>query len=280
MHLGIVMMGLGAHAAACAGVMEALEARKIVPCAVCGMQAGAWPAAVFLAGRTGYTQALEQAARVGKKLLLPDEQTRSLFFKGRPALCTGRRIEHLLNLQTGRKMLGMCERQGFFLCRMARGNQRVVFSTAQRLEDEGEIVTMQASVGYAARAAMAMPPFLSPMDWLGTPLLPIQDVELACSGLKRMGAHRVLVIAPEPSSRRCLDALELMDMAKSANDNQNIGILRIPVTKNALDLNSLTACAQEGRNAAEQGLDRVLEQMGMAFCRVLPFRKTITWCQR
>lgn len=273
MHLGVVMMGLGAHAAVCAGVMEALEARQIVPYAVCGMQAGAWPAAVFLAGRASQREALEQAARAGKKLLLPDSQARRLF-QGKPALCTGRRIERLLNAQTGHRMLGACERQGVFLCRMARGGQRVVFSTANRLEDEGEIVTMQASVGYAARAAMAMPPFLAPMDWLGMPLLPIADVKTACTCLKRMGAHRVLVIAPQPSSRRCLDALELMNVMQNANFQQDIGVLRISVTKNALDLNSIVACAEEGRRTAEAGLDRVLEQMGMAFCRVLPFRRT------
>jgi len=47
MRLGVVLTGTGAHAAACAGLLRALEERGIEPYCVCGMGGGAWPAALW-----------------------------------------------------------------------------------------------------------------------------------------------------------------------------------------------------------------------------------------
>lgn len=55
---------------------------------------------------------------------------------------------------------------------------------------------------------MARPPFLSAMDWMGAPLLPVDDADFACRLLLKMGAQRVLVIAPQNSIRHEPDALE------------------------------------------------------------------------
>ena len=50
MRLGVVLTGAGACAAASAGALTWLLDAGVSPCAVCGMQAAAWPAALYLAG--------------------------------------------------------------------------------------------------------------------------------------------------------------------------------------------------------------------------------------
>ncbi|MFQ9448065.1 MAG: hypothetical protein ACLR4A_12690 [Christensenellales bacterium] len=69
-------------------------------------------------------------------------------------------------------------------------------------------MTLQASTAFAARAALSRPPFVSPMEWMGSPLLPMDDVPLACRLLQTMGAQRVLVVAPQTALRHQPDALE------------------------------------------------------------------------
>ncbi|MFR8176176.1 MAG: hypothetical protein ACLVB5_03290 [Christensenellales bacterium] len=59
------------------------------------------------------------------------------------------------------------ERQGVFLCRTARSGHVVAFCT-QSVSQEGTIVTLQASAGFAARAALAKPPFVSALEWMGS----------------------------------------------------------------------------------------------------------------
>ena len=39
-------------------------------------------------------------------------------------------------------------------------------------------MTLQASAGFAARAALARPPFVSALEWMGSPLLPLDDLPL------------------------------------------------------------------------------------------------------
>ena len=46
MRLGVVLTGAGACAAASAGALTWLLDAGVLPCAVCGMQAAAWPAAL------------------------------------------------------------------------------------------------------------------------------------------------------------------------------------------------------------------------------------------
>ena len=50
MRLGVVLTGAGACAGASAGALTWLLDAGVSPCAVCGMQAAAWPAALYLAG--------------------------------------------------------------------------------------------------------------------------------------------------------------------------------------------------------------------------------------
>ena len=110
MRLGVLMLGRGAHAAACVGVMEELQRRQALPFAVCGLHAGAWPAALVMAGRdaAGLREALVQAARLGPRLLRPDVRAGVMLRGGRQALCTGVCLQRLLSMQAGERVLAMC----------------------------------------------------------------------------------------------------------------------------------------------------------------------------
>ena len=209
MRLGVVLTGAGACAAASAGALTWLLDAGVSPCAVCGMQAAAWPAALYLAGYDAgrLRGAAAQAARMGRRLLRADASASAVLGMKKSALCRGRRLEKLLAAQTGERALGLCERQGVFLCRTARSGHVVAFCT-QSVSQEGTIVTLQASAGFAARAALARPPFVSALEWMGSPLLPLDDLPLACRLLTAMGAQRVLVVAPQSALRHQSDALE------------------------------------------------------------------------
>ena len=156
MRLGVVLTGAGACAAASAGALTWLLDAGVSPCAVCGMQAAAWPAALYLAGYDAgrLRGAAAQAARMGRRLLRADASASAVLGMKKSALCRGRRLEKLLAAQTGERALGLCERQGVFLCRTARSGHVVAFCT-QSVSQEGTIVTLQASAGFAARAGSA-----------------------------------------------------------------------------------------------------------------------------
>ena len=118
MRLGVVLTGAGACAAASAGALTWLLDAGVSPCAVCGMQAAAWPAALYLAGYDAgrLRGAAAQAARMGRRLLRADASASAVLGMKKSALCRGRRLEKLLAAQTGERALGLCERQGVFLC--------------------------------------------------------------------------------------------------------------------------------------------------------------------
>ena len=242
MRLGVVLTGAGACAAASAGALTWLLDAGVSPCAVCGMQAAAWPAALYLAGYDAgrLRGAAAQAARMGRRLLRADASASAVLGMKKSALCRGRRLEKLLAAQTGERALGLCERQGVFLCRTARSGHVVAFCT-QSVSQEGTIVTLQASAGFAARAALARPPFVSALEWMGSPLLPLDDLPLACRLLTALGAQRVLVVAPQSALRHQPDALEQASgfFVPCARElGENVGVFRIPLpeTLGALSL--------------------------------------------
>lgn len=280
MRLGVVMMGAGAYAAASIGVLSELSRRQIEPCAVCGMLGGAWPAALYAAGRDedAMYAAMQQTAAMGRRLLTPAQSGRALLKKGRPAIADGARLERLLVAQAGQKILSLCPRPAVFLCRTARVGHPVIFSTRPYAQESGAMLTMQASVSFAARAAMTLPPVLAPVSWMGSTLLPHADAAMACRQLFALGAHRVLVIAPQPSPRGALDALDLAAMTAgfAPPEGEHIGVLRVqmPDGISALAFDQLEACHQAGALAAQRELDAVFERLGMAFCHVLPFRRS------
>lgn len=282
MRLGVVLTGIGACAAASAGALTWLLDAGVAPYAVCGMQAAAWPAALYLVGYDAdrLRGAAVQAARAGRRLLTADASARDVLGMKKSAICRGRRLEKLLAAQTGERALGLCERQGVFLCRAARSGHVVAFCT-QSVTQDGAIVTLQASTAFAARAALSRPPFVSPMEWMGSPLLPMDDVPLACRLLQTMGAQRVLVVAPQTALRHQPDALEQASgffMPCAREIGGNVGVFRIPLPEKfgALSLPDLLLGADAGREAAAQGMEAALMRLGMPLCRVLPFRRKLT----
>ena len=282
MRLGVVLTGIGACAAASAGALTWLLDAGVAPYAVCGMQAAAWPAALYLVGYDAdrLRGAAVQAARAGRRLLTADASARDMLGMKKSAICRGRRLEKLLAAQTGERALGLCERQGVFLCRAARSGHVVAFCT-QSMTQDGAIVTLQASTAFAARAALSRPPFVSPMEWMGSPLLPMDDVPLACRLLQTMGAQRVLVVAPQTALRHQPDALEQASgffMPCVREMGGNVGVFRIPLPEKfgALSLSDLLLGADAGREAAAQGMEAALMRLGMPLCRVLPFRRKLT----
>ena len=282
MRLGVVLTGIGAYAAASAGALTWLLDAGVAPYAVCGMQAAAWPAALYLVGYDAdrLRGAAVQAARAGRRLLTADASARDMLGMKKSAICRGRRLEKLLAAQTGERALGLCERQGVFLCRAARSGHVVAFCT-QSVTQDGAIVTLQASTAFAARAALSRPPFVSPMEWMGSPLLPMDDVPLACRLLQTMGAQRVLVVAPQTALRHQPDALEQASgffMPCAREMGGNVGVFRIPLPEKfgALSLSDLLLGADAGREAAAQGIEAALMRLGMPLCRVLPFRRKLT----
>lgn len=282
MRLGVVLTGIGACAAASAGALTWLLDAGVAPYAVCGMQAAAWPAALYLVGYDAdrLRGAAVQAARAGRRLLTADVSARDVLGMKKSAICRGRRLEKLLAAQTGERALGLCERQGVFLCRAARSGHVVAFCT-QSVTQDGAIVTLQASTAFAARAALSRPPFVSPMEWMGSPLLPMDDVPLACRLLQTMGAQRVLVVVPQTALRHQPDALEQASgffMPCAREMGGNVGVFRIPLPEKfgALSLSDLLLGADAGREAAAQGMEAALMRLGMPLCRVLPFRRKLT----
>ena len=166
MRLGVVLTGIGACAAASAGALTWLLDAGVAPYAVCGMQAAAWPAALYLVGYDAdrLRGAAVQAARAGRRLLTADASARDVLGMKKSAICRGRRLEKLLAAQTGERALGLCERQGVFLCRAARSGHVVAFCT-QSVTQDGAIVTLQASTAFASvRLADGMDGFAAAPD--------------------------------------------------------------------------------------------------------------------
>ena len=155
----------------------------------------------------------------------------------------------------------------------------MIFATQAEAQEPGAVLVLQASLAFAARAAMAMPPFLAPVTWMGSPLVPDADVAAACGVLQAMGAQRVLVVEPQSSPQRDMDALELTaaaaGMASVREPNENAAVLRavMPAQAGALSMGKLALCAEAGMRAASAELDTLLAQLGMAQCRVLPFKR-------
>ena len=138
---------------------------------------------------------------------------------------------------------------------------------------------MQASAAFAVRACMGLPPFLQPLTWMGSPLLPEYDVQEGARQLFALGVHRVLIAACRPSPRSAPDALDFaaVDLAHGGEALiPGTACLRIqmPEGVHALSMDAVMDCAEAGKKMAEQELDHLLSCMGMATCRILPFQRS------
>ena len=277
LQLGVVMTGHGAYAAACVGVLREMERRGIQLGAVCGMHAGAWPAALFASGMSlqEMEKALHQAASMGRRMIAPRWYERY----GPVYMSEGARVNRLLAVQTGHQVLSLSPGAAIFPMRMLRTGQRVVFSTRGFMTEGDAMLSIQAGLGFAARAAMGAAPFLSPVQYLGSALASDTDLAFACRQLMRLGMQRVLVIRPCACARRIPDALDLaagaLDLAAQQTLDGETGMLKITMPEHvgALSLNMLAQCARAGEEAAAQQMDQILDRLGMARCRVLAFKK-------
>lgn len=275
------MAGRGALAAANIGVMQALSERGIQPYAVCGMAAGAWPAAMYMSGRDagGMVAGMMQATYMGKRMLRTAASTGTLLRRKRQSLMDPKPLEHLLIGQLGQRMLGVCPKAGILLCRGMATGRKVIFSSRAFEQESMAMLSMQVSVSFAVRAAMTLPPFLTPLPWMGSLVTEEYDAAFAARQLLSMGAQRVLVILPELSPRHVPDALDLVGMASGARCNQPLPreaaalYIEIPYTAGALSVDQLESIRKAGEEAAQRKLESLLGKMGMAFCRVLPFRR-------
>lgn len=281
MHLGVLFLGEGAYAAAGAGVLCELERRRIEPYAVCGLGMGAWIAAQHLcgAGAEEISAALSQAARRGRRLF-PVRHTAHALMRGEEKwLSDGMPVNRLLKLQTGERLLALCGRRGIFPCRLSCTGRRVVFSSHAYLQPQDVSLSMQATVGFAARAAMGNPPFIAALPWTGGYLLPERDAAFAARQLMLLGADCVLIVSPCARPAHEPDAMELAAAAHAGGDGGQLprcaGVLRVdmPLDAGALSFGAMERIARAGEAAAREKMDAALGSMGMTLCRVLSFSR-------
>ena len=278
MRLGVVLSGTGVHGAACAGVLQELWRRQIEPHAVCALGSGAWPAALFAAGCDAAQMELacKQAQRMGRRMLRKAPGG----IKGRKAaLYTAEGMQRLLQAQTGGRLLALCPRKAIFPLRSQRSGC-MVFASRGCMVGEGAASCMQASAAFAARAAMGLPPFLETSQWMGMPLMPLRDDALAARLLVLAGAQRVLIVETQPQAGACGDALLLaaacMEHDREVAIERTVRLtIRIPENIGALSFERLVSCMEWGRRTAERELEGLFDAMGMAYCRVLPFKRAL-----
>lgn len=274
MRLGVVITGTGVYGAAGAGVLCELWRREMEPYAVCALGSGAWPAALFASG-LGSAQmedACIQAQRMGKRLL-----RRQRFGGRRMALYHPRGMQHLLQAQTGGRILALCPRRAIFPLMSQRAGL-VTFASASCVPGDGFMPVTQVSAAFAARAAMGLPPFLSPVSHMGSLLLPACDTTVAAKLLFSAGAQRVLIAVPRPSVQADADALLLASACIQREQTTKLPgtatlSVQMPQGISSLSFGEITTCMELGKRAALRELDALLSGMGMAYCRVLPFRR-------
>lgn len=276
MRLGVVLTGTGVHGAAGAGVLVELWRRQIEPYAVCGIGSGAWPAALFAVGcdAAHMEMAAMQAQRMGWRML---RKARGGVTERGAALYKADGMQRLLQAQTGGRILALCPRKALFPVRSLRSGC-VVFASPGCAPGQGIAPVTQASAAFAVRAAMGLPPFLEPLEWMGSQLLPMQDAGAAARILLSAGAQRVLIAdvrsspraKPEPLLLTAASAQPLHDAAVPGTVRLTV---HLPEQTGALSFAQIRSCMELGRRTAEKELDQLLEYMGMASCRVLPFRR-------
>ena len=276
MRLGVVLTGTGVYGAAGVGLLTALWQRNMEPYAVCGIGSGAWPAALYAAGCNAAQMELAcvQAQRMGKRML---RKARSGLFQRKTALYTADGMQRLLQAQTSRRLLALCPRRAIFPVRAQRTGF-IAFASPGCLPMEGLAPITQVSAAFAARASMGLPPFLEPLEWRGSRLLPMQDTGAAARLLLSAGAQRVLIVdvpgapggRPDPMllAAACAEPLQ-----ESAIPGTTHLCVHIPEHISTLSFDGIVSCMEFGKRAAVHELDHLFAYMGMAFCRVLPFRK-------
>ena len=241
------------------------------------MGSSAWPAALYAAGCDSAQMELAcmQARRMGKRMLV---KTRGGVKGKKAALYTAEGLHRLLQVQTSGRLLALCPRKVMFPLRSHRTGYWVFAS--QGCSAGNFPMSMQASAAFAARAALGLPPFLEPVEWMGTPLLPTRDQALGVRLLFSSGAQRILIAETQPQAGNGGDALLLtsacMERAAEAEPDEIARMtIRIPESIGTLSFDKMVSCMEWGQRTAANELDSLFETMGMAGCRVLAFRKAL-----
>ena len=102
---------------------------------------------------------------------------------------------------------------------------------------------------------------------------------LAARILFASGAQRVLIVDIRPSPRIMQDGLWLASACMESGIEINMPgtaklTIQIPEHIGTLSFGKLSACMELGKQAAARELDGLLDMLGMAHCRVLPFRRS------
>ena len=114
--------------------------------------------------------------------------------------------------------------------------------------------------------------------WMGANLLPVQSLHEAARLLLTVGAQRILVVEARICAQAKPDPLWLTAACAEPWEQGEIPqavrlAVQMPPHIGTLSFSEITTCMEMGRQAAERELDRLLECMGIACCRVLPFKR-------
>lgn len=195
MRLGVLMAGEGVGALGAIGVLRAIMRKGIAVEAVCGMDMGAYPAALWACGMRveEMQRCAEGFSRHAGKLMDYDKR---LLLTGRgDALLRGTVIARLLNTQTNGMALRDCGKAAAFVCMAAPGRRTVIFSPREK-QTSCAVWTDHAPVWFAARAAMATAPLMRAANFIGIPLCAHPDVREGIRALKELDATHILTVYP------------------------------------------------------------------------------------
>lgn len=195
MQLGVLMAGDGVGALGAIGVLHAIARKGIAVKAVCGMNMGAYPAALWACGMgteemrrcaEGFSWRADKLMDYDKRLLLTGQGE---------ALLRGTAIARLLNAQTNGMALRDCGKAAAFVCMAVPGRRTVVFSPQEK-QTPSAVWTQHAPVWFASRAAMATVPLMRAANFIGIPLCAHPDVREGIRALKELDVTHILTVYP------------------------------------------------------------------------------------
>lgn len=250
MRLGILMAGAGVGALAGIGALKTFERIGVNVHAVCGMDMGAYPAALWACAMRAQDMlaCVEEARRRGERLI--DRDTAGLVRGHAGAVVKGKRLARLMAEQTQGMALQEIRRNAAFVCMAVPSRKTVVFSPQSAGEGDG-VWTSHAPVWFAARAALGAPPLLRAASFVGIPLCAHPDVREGVRALYALGATHVAAVYPLYARDYPRNLLEMDAWEKGALlDRTLCGVrqirVEIPEYVRALSFDEIPACIRAG----------------------------------
>lgn len=271
--LGVLMAGDGVGALGAVGVMRALAQKDIAVHAVCGMGAGAYPAALWACAMDAQqTDAcLDVVCTRGARLL--DYDRLSLLRGCGVAATKGTRIARLLLEQTRGLSLSACERRVAFLCMAIPARRTVAFSPESPPGTE-LIWTHHAPVWFAARAALGAPPLVRPASFVGVPVCAHPDAREGIHALYALGATHIAAVYPvyaRAAPRQLSDLTYWENALHIERALRGVRCIRImlPEYIQPLTFAAIHDCVRAGKRASDAISLQAWEADGG---RIVPFR--------